>query len=70
MNHYKRPEKELDPNKLPGQIINRPPGPDTLQHNIEEYKRYEKERNMHIFPNCRCQFEDQCVPECPKFQRY
>lgn len=83
MNQYKRPEKELDPAKKPGQIIYRPPshgnplrqcpecgsrgfeisrlgphrcefcdgtvggnpplGPDTLQHNIEEYKRYDKE---------------------------
>lgn len=25
MNVYKRPEMELDPAKLPGQIINRPP---------------------------------------------
>jgi hypothetical protein len=45
MNLYKRPEKETDPNKLPGQIINRPPGPDTLQHNIEQYQQYEAQRN-------------------------
>lgn len=42
---HKRPEKETDPSKLPGQIINRPPSPDTLQHNIKEWERYEKERN-------------------------
>lgn len=21
-----------------------------------------------VFPNCRCQFQDQCKPPCPKFQ--
>jgi hypothetical protein len=40
----KRPEKDVV--TPPGQIVNRPqPGPDTLLHNIEEYKRYEKEKN-------------------------
>jgi hypothetical protein len=45
MKPYKRPEKETDPNKLPGQIVNRPPGPDTLKHSIEQWERYEKDRN-------------------------
>lgn len=38
----KRPEKDtVNP---PGQIRN-PPSPDTLKHNIEEWKRYEQSRN-------------------------
>jgi hypothetical protein len=57
MNQYKRPEKELDPAKKPGQIIYRPTGPDTLQHNIEEYKRYEQERNR---PNHQPRGADGC----------
>ena len=50
MNPYKRPEKELDPDKAPGQIINRPPSPDTLQHNIKEWKKYEESRKQDTRP--------------------
>jgi hypothetical protein len=41
---YKRPEKELDPTKYPGQIVNRPSGPDTLQHNIAEWEKYQRSK--------------------------
>jgi hypothetical protein len=51
MNHYKRPEKETDPAKYPGQIINRPPSPDTLKHNIEEWKKYEAEKRKLLNPD-------------------
>lgn len=30
MNVYKRPEMETDPDKLPGQIVNRPDYPDAI----------------------------------------
>lgn len=31
VNPYKRPEKETDPNKLPGQIVNRPQLPSNMR---------------------------------------
>ena len=53
---HKRPEKDtVNP---PGQIINRPPAPDTLQHNIEQWKQYEQQRNCpctKVFDFCRCE---------------
>jgi hypothetical protein len=50
---YKRPEKETDPKKYPGQIVNRPPsGPDTLQHNIAEWQRVQKAAAMNFKPDC------------------
>lgn len=39
----KRPEKDLE--NPPGQIHNPIPGPDTLQHNIKEWEKYESSRN-------------------------
>jgi hypothetical protein len=33
MQPYKRPEKELDPDKLPGQIVNRPDYPAAVSDN-------------------------------------
>lgn len=38
MKQYKRPEKETDPAKAPGQIVNRPPTHvGTLKQEIEEF---------------------------------
>ena len=38
MNPYKRPEKETDPDKYPGQIVNRPPTHvGTLKQEIQEF---------------------------------
>lgn len=51
----------LDTKNPPGQI--RGYGPDTLQHNIEQWKAYEKSRNNQHFPcgkNCTWRKDGDC----------
>lgn len=40
----KRPEKDTE--HPSGQIVNPIPGPDTLRHNIEQWQKYEQQRNQ------------------------
>jgi hypothetical protein len=56
MNLYKRPEKELDPVKKPGQIINRPSHFEMpLVKAVEEYKKC----SSRFTPNGPC-FKSEC----------
>lgn len=56
MKLYKRPEKELDPNKKPGQIVYRPPHFEKpLEKQIEEFKDHPPSRHCSCL-NCRDYF--------------
>lgn len=54
MKPYKRPEKETDPDKAPGQTINRPPAhlSGTLDKEIEEFKNLPSGRQKHTDGCC------------------
>lgn len=57
MNPYKRPEMETDPDKLPGQIINRPDYPDAVTNDtpltsglrMEDHKKEYRARQEGIY---------------------